>query len=64
MAALCYRKRIGIARGQNLYEGNLDLLNIVMIGIANELPKYNEKYELHHLLGGHCYKKTFQRMKN
>lgn len=50
--------------GDYLYERNLDLLNIVMIGIANELPKHDEKYELHHLLGGHCYQKTFQRMKN
>ena len=32
-------------------EGNLDLLNIVMIGIADELPKRDERYELHRLLG-------------
>lgn len=32
-------------------EGNLDLLNIVMIGIADELPMRDERYELHRLLG-------------
>lgn len=46
--------------GDYLYEGNLDLLNIVMIGIANELPKYDEKYELHHLLGGIAIKRPFR----
>lgn len=37
----------------NTYEwkGNLDLLNIVMIGLAKELPGHNEMYELHRLLG-------------
>ena len=32
------------------WKGGLDLLNIVMIGIANEFPEYDEKYELHRLL--------------
>lgn len=32
------------------WKGNLDLLNIVMIGITKELPKQDEKYELHRLL--------------
>lgn len=32
------------------WEGSLDLLNIVMIGIANELPEHDEEYELHRLL--------------
>ncbi len=36
--------------GACLWKGNLDLLNMVMIGIANELPKHNEEYELHRLL--------------
>ena len=31
-------------------KGNLDLLNIVMIGITNELPEKDEKYELHRLI--------------
>lgn len=31
--------------------GNLDLLNIVMIGLAKELPEYDEQYEMHRLLG-------------
>ena len=29
----------------------MDLVNIVMIGLAEELPEYEEKYELHRLLG-------------
>ena len=33
------------------WKGKLDLLNIVMIGISKELPEYDEKYELHRLLG-------------
>ena len=32
------------------WKGNLDLLNIVMIGITNELPKKDENYELHRLI--------------
>ncbi|UWO25014.1 hypothetical protein [Marvinbryantia formatexigens] len=36
--------------GSYQWKGGLDLLNIVMIGIANELPKHDEKYELHRLL--------------
>ncbi len=32
------------------WKGGLDLLNIVLIGISNELPKHDEKYELHRLL--------------
>lgn len=31
-------------------KGGLDLLNIILIGIENELPEYDEKYELHRLL--------------
>ena len=31
--------------------GGLDLLNIVMIGIADKLPEHDERYELHRLLG-------------
>lgn len=32
-------------------KGRLDLLNIVLIGLSNELPEQDEKYELHCLLG-------------
>ena len=32
------------------WKGRLDLLNIVLIGISNELPEHDEKYELHRLL--------------
>ena len=33
------------------WKGKLDLVNIVMIGLAKDLPKHEEKYELHRLLG-------------
>lgn len=33
------------------WKGNLDLLNIVMIGLAKKLPGHDEMYELHRLLG-------------
>lgn len=33
------------------WKGNLDLLNIVLIGITNEIPEYDEKYEMHRLIG-------------
>ena len=36
--------------GSYLWKGRLDLLNIVLIGISNELPEHDEKYELHRLL--------------
>lgn len=36
--------------GSHPWKGGLDLLNIVLIGIANELPDHDEKYELHRLL--------------
>ena len=29
------------------WKGKLDLINIVMIGLAEELPEHEEKYELH-----------------
>ena len=35
----------------HVWKGNMDLLNIVMIGLAEELPEHEEKYELHRLLG-------------
>ncbi len=33
------------------WKGKMNLVNIVMIGLAEELPEYEEKYELHRLLG-------------
>ena len=36
--------------GSYPWKGGLDLLNIVLIGISNELPEHDEKYELHRLL--------------
>jgi hypothetical protein len=36
--------------GSYPWKGRIDLLNIVLIGISNELPEHDEKYELHRLL--------------
>ena len=36
--------------GQN-YWVLIDLLNIVLIGLSNDLPEHDKKYELHRLLG-------------
>ena len=36
--------------GTHRWKGDLDLLNIIMIGIAKSLPEKEEKYELHRLL--------------
>lgn len=33
------------------WKGNLDLLNIVLIGITNDIPEHDEKYEMHRLIG-------------
>ena len=33
------------------WKGNMDLLNIVLIGITDEFPQHDEKYELHRLIG-------------
>ena len=33
------------------WKGNLDLLNIVLIGITNEIPEHDEKYEMYRLIG-------------
>lgn len=37
--------------GSYEWKGKLDLLNIIMISLAKELPKHGELYELHRLLG-------------
>ena len=37
--------------GNPQWKGKQDLLNIVLIGITREIPKQDEKYELHRLLG-------------
>ena len=37
--------------GSYNWKGDLELLNIVMIGLAKELPEHSEVYELHRLLG-------------
>ena len=37
--------------GEQDWKGNLDIPNIVMIGLAKEIPLKEERYELHRLLG-------------
>ena len=37
--------------GSYEWKGKLDLLNIIMLGLAKELPEHDETYELHRLLG-------------
>ena len=32
------------------WKGNLDLLNIVLIGITNEIPEHEEKYDMHRMI--------------
>ena len=50
---LAYDKLIGDYQ----CKGRLDLLNIVLIGLSNELPEHDETYELHRLLGALLSKK-------
>lgn len=37
--------------GAHNWKGNLDLMNIIMIGLAKRRPEHTEQYELHRLLG-------------
>lgn len=37
--------------GSGQWRGRLDLLNIILIGLSNELPEHDEKHGLHRLLG-------------
>ena len=39
------------------WAGNLELFNIIMIGLSKEIPEHNEMYELHRLLGALLSKK-------
>lgn len=36
--------------GSYHWKGKIDLLNIVLLGLTNDLPEYTETYELHRLL--------------
>lgn len=40
-----------ILLGRHQWEGNIDLLNIMMLGLSKEIPEHDEKYALHRLLG-------------
>lgn len=33
------------------WKGNIDLLNIVLVGITNDIPEQDENYEMHRLIG-------------
>ena len=33
------------------WKGNIDLLNIVLVGITNDIPEHDGKYEMHRLIG-------------
>ena len=33
------------------WKGNIDLLNIVLVGITNNIPEHDENYEMHRLIG-------------
>ena len=44
---LANKKLLGNCR----WEGKQDMLNIVLIGLAKELPRQHEKHELHRVLG-------------
>ena len=37
--------------GSYQWKGGIDLLNIVLIGISDEIPEHDDRYELHRLLG-------------
>lgn len=37
--------------GDYEWNGRLDLINIIFIGLSHELPEHNDDYELHRLLG-------------
>ena len=37
--------------GKEHWKGRLDLVNIIMIGLAEQIPEQDEEYELHRLLG-------------
>jgi hypothetical protein len=37
--------------GNQRWEGKKDMISIVLLGLSNELPEHDEKYELHRLLG-------------
>jgi hypothetical protein len=49
--------------GNQKWEGKEDMISIVLLGLSNELPKHDEKYELHRLLGALLSKSLTQKEK-
>ena len=49
--------------GTYQWKGDIDLANIVLIGLAEDLPEKDEKYELHRLLGASLSAKLDVNMK-
>ena len=46
----CFKLEDQALLGNYKWEGKLDMLNIVLIGLSKELPEYDEQSELHRLL--------------
>jgi hypothetical protein len=49
--------------GNQKWEGKEDMISIVLLGLSNELPEHDEKYELHRLLGALLSKSLTQNEK-
>jgi hypothetical protein len=49
--------------GKQKWEGKEDMISIVLLGLSNELPEHDKKYELHRLLGALLSKSLTQNEK-
>jgi hypothetical protein len=45
-----YRLAKEVLIGNQKWDGKEDMINIVLLGLSNEIPAHDEKYELHRLL--------------
>ncbi len=43
--------------GSYEWKGDIDLINIVMLGLSKDLPEHDKTYELHRLLGALLFQK-------